>query len=41
MKKIKEAAGCLKETRGYWKVKVEAMARKLWRICFRRGYGPL
>jgi hypothetical protein len=28
-----------KEARGYWKLKVEALDRTLWRIRFGRGYG--
>jgi hypothetical protein len=31
----------LKETRGYWKLKEEALDRALWRPCFGRGYGPV
>jgi hypothetical protein len=31
----------LKETRGYWKLKEEALARILWRIGFGRGCGPV
>jgi len=30
-----------KETRGYWKLKREALERSLWRTRFRRGYGPV
>jgi hypothetical protein len=29
----------LKEKRRYWKLKVEALDRTLWRTCFGRGYG--
>jgi len=29
----------LKETRGYWKLKEEALACTLWRILLGRGYG--
>jgi hypothetical protein len=29
----------LQETRGYWKLKKEALDRTLWRTRFRRGYG--
>ena len=31
----------LKENRGYWKLKVEALDRSLWRTRFGRGYGPV
>jgi hypothetical protein len=31
----------LKETRSYWKLKVEALDRTKWRTCFGRGYGPV
>jgi hypothetical protein len=31
----------LKETRSYWKLKVEALDRTQWRTCFGRGYGPV
>jgi hypothetical protein len=30
----------LKETRGYWKLKEEALDRTLWRTRFGRRYGP-
>jgi hypothetical protein len=30
-----------KETRGYWKLKEEALDRTLWRTRFGRGYGPV
>jgi hypothetical protein len=30
----------LKEKRGYWKLKEEALDRFLWRARFRRGFGP-
>jgi hypothetical protein len=29
----------LKENRGYWKLKEEALDRSLWRTRFGRGYG--
>jgi len=29
----------LKEKRGYWKLKEEALDRALWRAGFGRGYG--
>jgi len=31
----------LKERRGYWKLKAEALDRILWRTRFGRGYGPV
>ena len=31
----------LKETRGYWKLKEEALDRTRWRIGFGRGCGPV
>jgi hypothetical protein len=31
----------LKETRSYWKLKVEALDRTQWVTCFGRGYGPV
>jgi hypothetical protein len=31
----------LKETRGYWKLKEEALDHTLYRTCFGRGYGPV
>jgi hypothetical protein len=31
----------LKENRGYWKLKEEALDRTLWRTRFGRGYGPV
>jgi hypothetical protein len=31
----------LKETRGYWKLKKEALDRTLWRTSFRRNFGPV
>jgi hypothetical protein len=31
----------LKETRGYWKLKEEAVDRTVWRIGFGRGCGPV
>ena len=30
-----------KETKGYWKLKREALESTLWRNRFRRGYGPV
>jgi hypothetical protein len=37
----KELLDDLKETRGYWKFKGEAIGRTLWRTHFGRGYGPV
>jgi hypothetical protein len=31
----------LKETRGYWKMKEEALGRTLWRTRFGIRYGPV
>jgi hypothetical protein len=31
----------LKEKRGYWKLKEEALNRTLWGTGFGRGYGPV
>jgi hypothetical protein len=31
----------LKEKRGYWKLKEEALDRTQWRTRFGRGYGPV
>jgi hypothetical protein len=31
----------LKEKRGYWKLKEEALDRNLWRTLFGRGHGPV
>jgi hypothetical protein len=31
----------LKEKRGYWKLKEEALGRTLWRTRFGRGYEPV
>jgi hypothetical protein len=31
----------LKEKRGYWKFKEEALGPTVWRIPFGRGYGPV
>jgi hypothetical protein len=31
----------LKEKRGYWKLKEEALDRTLWRTSFGRRYGPV
>jgi len=31
----------LKERRGYWEMKEEALDRTLLRTCYARGYGPV
>jgi len=31
----------LKEKRGYWELKEEALDRTLWRPHYRRGHGPV
>jgi hypothetical protein len=31
----------LKETRGYWELKEEALDRTVWKIFFGKGYGPV
>jgi hypothetical protein len=36
----KQVLDDLKEMRGYWKLKEEALARTLWRTRFERGNGP-
>jgi hypothetical protein len=40
-RRCKELLDDLKETRGYWKLKEEALDRTRWRTRFRRGYGPV
>jgi hypothetical protein len=37
----KQLLDSLKEKRGYWKLKEEALARTLCRTHFGRGYGPV
>jgi hypothetical protein len=37
----KQLQNDLKEKRGYWKLKEEALDHTLWIIRFGRGYGPL
>jgi len=37
----KQLPNYLKEKRGYWKLKKEALDRTLWRTRFGRGYGPV
>ena len=31
----------LKERRGYYHLKEEALDRTMWRACFERGFGPV
>jgi len=31
----------LKENKGYWKLRVEALDPTVWRMCFGRRYGPV
>jgi hypothetical protein len=40
-RKRKQLLDDLKEKRGYWKMKEEALDRTLWRTRFGRGYGPV
>ena len=37
----KQLLGNLKEVRGCWKLKSEALGRTVWRTYFRRSSGPL
>jgi hypothetical protein len=37
----KQLLNNLKEKRGYWKLKEEALDRTVWRTRFGRGYGPV
>jgi hypothetical protein len=37
----KQLLDVIKEKRGYWKLKEEALDRTLWRTGFGRGCGPL
>jgi hypothetical protein len=37
----KQLLDYLKEKRGYWKMKEEALDRSQWRFLFGRGYGPV
>jgi hypothetical protein len=39
-RRCKQLLDDLKEKRGYWKLKEEALDRTVWRTCFWRGYGP-
>jgi hypothetical protein len=40
-RKCKQLLDVLKEKRGYWKLKEEALDRIVWRNRFGRGYGPV
>jgi hypothetical protein len=40
-RRCKQVLDDLKEKRRYWKLKVEALDRTLWRTRFGRGYGPV
>jgi len=37
----KQLLGDIKEIRGYWKLKAEALDRALWRTCFGIVYKPV
>jgi hypothetical protein len=38
---LKQLLDVIKENRGYYKLKDEALARTVWRTGYRRGYGPV
>jgi hypothetical protein len=40
-RRSKQLLDDLKEKRRYWKLKEEALDRRLWRTRFGRGYGPV
>ena len=40
-RRCKQLLDDVKETRGYWKLKEEALDRTLCRTPFERGYGPV
>jgi hypothetical protein len=40
-RRSKQLVDDLKEKKGYWKLKEEALDRTLWRTRFGRGYGPV
>jgi hypothetical protein len=40
-RRCKQLLDDLKERRGYWKLKEEALGGTLWRTCFGRGSGPV
>ena len=37
----KQLLNDVKEKRGYWKLKEEALDRNMWRTRFEKGYGPV
>jgi len=37
----KQLWAVLKERRGYWKLKEEAVDHTVWRICFQKSSGPV
>jgi len=41
LRRYKQLLDNLKEMRGYWKLKEEALNHTLCRTCFGRGYGPV
>ena len=41
IRKIKQLLDDPKETRGYWKLKVEALDPSLWKTTFGKGSGPV
>jgi hypothetical protein len=41
MRKKKKVLDDLKEKRGQWEFKEEALYRTVWRVRFGRGYGPV
>jgi hypothetical protein len=40
-RKCKQLLDDLKEKRGYWELKEEALDRAVWRACFGRGCRPV
>jgi hypothetical protein len=40
-RRYKQLLDDLKEIRGYWKWKEEALDHTQWRTCFGSGYGPV
>jgi hypothetical protein len=40
-RRLKQLLDDLKEKRGYWKLKEEALDRTVWRTRFGRDYGPV
>jgi hypothetical protein len=40
-RRCKQLLDDVKETRGYWKMKEEALDRTVWRTCFGKGYGTV